>query len=69
MDREKAFEEMLAFILKRQAETIEQMDRLKAAGQTKSATYRQLMGNKMLYQDMLSLYGLFGLLEKTEAEQ
>ena len=69
MDREKAFEEMLAFILKRQAETIEQMDRLKAAGQTKSATYRQLMGNKMLYQEMLSLYGLFGLLEKTEAEQ
>ncbi len=68
MNREKAFEEMLAFILKRQAETTGQMERLKRENKTKSATYRQLMGNKMLYQEMLSLYGLFGLLEEAKPE-
>ena len=44
------------------------MERLKRENKTKSATYRQLMGNKMLYQEMLSLYGLFGLLEEAESE-
>lgn len=66
MDREKAFEEMLAFVLERQAETIEQMERLKSENKTKSATYRQLMGNKMMYENMVSLYRLFGLLERSE---
>ncbi len=66
MDREKAFEEMLSFVRERQAETIEQMERLKSENKTKSATYRQLMGNKMMYENMLSLYRLFGLLERSE---
>lgn len=68
MSREKAFEEMLAFVLERQAETIEQMERLKRENKTKSATYRQLMGNKMMYENMLSMYRLFGLLEGSEAK-
>ena len=36
----------------------------KAEGKEKSATYRQLMGNKMQYQNMLSLYEIYGLLEE-----
>ncbi len=69
MDREKAFEEMLAFVLERQAETIEQMERLKGQNKTKTATYRQLMGNKIMYENMVSLYRLFGLLEGSEAKK
>lgn len=69
MSREKAFEEMLAFVLERQAGTIEQMERLKRENKTKSATYRQLMGNKMMYENMVSLYRLFGLLEGSEAKK
>ena len=29
----------------------------------KTATYRQLMGNKLQYQNMLSLYQIYGLLD------
>ena len=37
------------------------MKKLKAEGREKSATYRQLMGNKMQYQNMLSMYQIYGL--------
>ncbi|MDD6441967.1 MAG: hypothetical protein PUG71_07660 [bacterium] len=40
------------------------MKQLKAEGKEKSATYRQLMGNKLQYQNMLSLYKIYGLLEE-----
>lgn len=43
--------------------TVEKMQQLKAEGKEKSATYRQLMGNKLQYQNMLSLYRIHGLLE------
>ena len=39
------------------------MKRLKEQGKEKSATYRQLMGNKLQYQNMLSMYRIYGLLE------
>ena len=40
------------------------MKRLKEQGKEKSATYRQLMGNKMQYQNMLSMYRIYGLLDE-----
>lgn len=39
-----------------------QMDDLKEKGKTKSATYRQLMGRKMTYQSLISMYEVYGLL-------
>ena len=42
------------------------MKRLKAEGKEKSATYRQLMGNKLQYQHMLSLYKIYGLIDGEE---
>ncbi|MGN0397625.1 MAG: hypothetical protein ACI4EL_06405 [Candidatus Fimimorpha sp.] len=39
------------------------MEKLKEENKTKSATYRQLMGNKLNYQNMLSMYKLYGLIE------
>ena len=39
------------------------MDRLKAEGKEKSATYRQFFGNRMLYKMMLDKYKEYGLLE------
>ena len=41
-----------------------EFEALKAQGREKSATYRQLMGNKLMYKDILSLYELYGLREK-----
>ena len=40
------------------------MKQLKEGGKEKTATYRQLMGNKLQYQNMLSLYKIYGLLDE-----
>lgn len=62
MERLDAFEAMLSDI-RRQAEyEKEQMERLKAYGKEKSATYRQYLGNRMLYKMMLDKYKEYGLL-------
>ena len=55
-DRLAAFEEMLVQVQNRYQDTTAKMEQLKADGKVKSATYRQLMGNKLMYQNMLSLY-------------
>ena len=39
------------------------MKQLKGEGKEKTATYRQLMGNKLQYQNILSLYKLYDLLD------
>lgn len=62
-EREERFEEMLTDIRQNHADVVEKMEKLKEEGKTKSATYRQLMGTKMNYQNMLSLYKIYGLIE------
>ncbi len=64
--RLEAFEKMLENIQREYDSIQRQMDDLKDQGKTKSATYRQLMGRKMTYQSMLSMYEVYGLTEKGE---
>lgn len=64
-EREAQFEKMLAFVQQKYADTVEKMERLKAENKTKSATFRQLMGNKLTYQNILTLYRLYGLLDES----
>ena len=67
MDREErleAFEKMLADTEKNYDDAQRRMDELRAAGKEKSATYRQFMGNKLLYRQLLSMYELYGLKER-----
>lgn len=61
--RLEAFEKMLGAVQENYKTTAEKMEVLKAEGKVKSATYRQLMGNKLMYQNMLNLYKLYGLME------
>lgn len=58
------FEKMLAAVQENYDRMDGKMKQLKAEGKEKSATYRQLMGSKMQYQNMLSMYRLYGLLEE-----
>lgn len=44
----------------------EKMIKLKAEGKEKTATFRQLMGDKMLYKSMLSMYEIYGLTDSKE---
>ena len=62
MERIDAFEAMLSDIQKQAAYETEQMERLNAAGKEKTATYRQYLGNRMLYKMLLDKYKEYGLL-------
>ena len=67
MDQEKrleAFEKMLSAIEANYAGIVDKMEALKAQGREKSATYRQLMGNKLMYHEMRSLYEWYRIKEK-----
>lgn len=56
-----AYEKMHDMVQKEYEEISEKMDKLKAEGRVKSATYRQLMGRKMTYSTILELYKVYGL--------
>ncbi len=58
--RLKAFEDMLAAILKQYDDTTEKMAKLKAEGKEKTVTYRQLFANKLQLQAMLVIIELMG---------
>lgn len=63
------FEKMMAAVEKSYGDTVAQMEKLKAAGRVKSATYGQLMGNKLMYQNMMALYKLYDLYDLYDPEQ
>lgn len=63
MERLEAFEKMLSDIKKQAEYEVEQIKQLKAAGKEKSATYRQYLGNRMLYNRILEKYKEYGLIE------
>ena len=57
------FEKMLAAVQEEYAHIVQQMDALSAQGKTKSATFRQLFAQKVTYQNLLSLYKTYDLIE------
>ena len=61
--RLKAFEDMLAAIIKQYDDTTKKMAKLKAESKEKTVTYRQLFANKLQLQATLSYYGTCGLLD------
>ena len=62
-EREERFERMLQEIQAEYASIEQRMAVLRAEGKTKTVTFRQLMGNKLMYQSMLSMYHEHGLIE------
>ncbi|MCQ2415284.1 MAG: hypothetical protein MJ063_04485 [Lachnospiraceae bacterium] len=66
MDRTEAFEQMLSDLIKQAAFEQAEMDRLKAAGKEKTATYRQYFSNRLMYRMMLDRYKAYGLLDQKQ---
>jgi hypothetical protein len=64
MDRLEAFETMLADVLRREREEGAELERLRSEGRTRTATYRQLVANRLTYRAVLSLYEEYGLLDR-----
>lgn len=67
-ERLAAFERMLEDVRRQYEELTARLEQLKAEGKTKSATFRQYLGNKLTCQYMLSLYREYGLLENNHGE-
>ena len=62
-EREEKFEKMLQAVQEQYAATVEKMEVLKGQDKTKTATYRQLLGDKLMLQNILSMYRIYGLLD------
>ena len=41
---------------------VSKMEKLKGEGKVKTVTYKQLMASRLTYQNMLSLYEIYGLI-------
>ncbi|MGN0558902.1 MAG: hypothetical protein ACI4IS_05595 [Acutalibacteraceae bacterium] len=63
MERLNAFEKMLSDIQKNYETEKSIMDNLKDEGKDKTATYKQYMGNRLVYSRILLLYKQYGLIE------
>lgn len=61
--RQEQFEKMLQAVQEQYAATVDRMEVLKGQDKTKTATYRQLLGDKLTLQNILSLYKIYGLLD------
>ena len=63
-ERLAAFEAMLASVQEQSRQVEAQMRALKAEGKERSATYRQLMGNRLQLTQLLAMYRAYGLTEE-----
>ena len=62
MERLQAFETMLEDIVKKADEEQKIMEDLRRQGKEKTATYRQYLGNRLMYNQILAMYRKYGLL-------
>ena len=61
-EREEKFETMLASVQASYAAAVRQIQQRKEEAKAKTVRYRELMGEKLTYQNMLSIYRPYGLL-------
>ena len=62
MERIEAFEVMLKAVLEQSESERQKMEMLKAQGRDKSATYRQYLGNRLFFGQLIALYKMDGLI-------
>lgn len=63
MERLEAFEKMLSDIIEQSEKEKAVMDDLMAKGKEKTATYKQYMGNRLIYNRILSIYKDYKLID------
>lgn len=54
---------MLCDIVRQSEYETAQLEKLKAEGREKSATYRQYLGNRLMYKAILEKYRQYGLID------
>lgn len=62
--RLEQFEKMLCAVQNEYGSIERQLSELKEKGKTRSVTYQQLFARKLTYQNMLSMYELYDLIQR-----
>ena len=64
LERLAAYDRMYADLLKERDKVLVDMDRLRAIGKNKGATYQQLLAQKLTVQNLLGRFEIYGIKEK-----
>ena len=62
-ERLAAYDRMYADLLKEQDKVLADLDRLRAAGKNKGATYQQLLAQKLTVQNLIGRFEIYGIKE------
>jgi len=60
-ERLAAYDRVYADLLQEHAKVLEDMEKLRASGKQRGATYRQLMAQKLTLQDLIARFARYGI--------
>ena len=63
LERLAAYDRMYADLLKERDKVLTDLDRLRAAGKNKGATYQQLLAQKLTVQNLIGRFEIYGIKE------
>ena len=63
LERLAAYDRMYADLLRERDKVLADMDKLRAAGKNKGATYQQLLAQKLTVQNLIGRFELYGIKE------
>ena len=63
LERLAAYDRMYADLLKERDKELSDLDRLRAAGKNKGATYQQLLAQKLTVQNLIGRFEIYGIRE------
>ena len=63
LERLAAYDRMYADLLKERDKVLSDLDRLRAAGKNKGATYQQLLAQKLTVQNLIGRFEIYGIRE------
>ena len=61
LERLAAYDRMYADLLKERDKVLSDLDRLRAAGKNKGATYQQLLAQKLTLQNLIGRFEIYGI--------
>ena len=64
LERLAAYDRMYADLLKERDKVLSDMEKLRAAGRNKGATYQQLLAQKLTVQNLVGRFEIYGIKEK-----
>ena len=64
LERLAAYDRMYADLLKERDKVLSDMEKLRAAGRNKGATYQQLLAQKLTVQNLIGRFEIYGIKEK-----